>query len=77
MPQERCNTQWVRDNGLGVVHGSFRSIRPAVDEVSGRLAELQRNLRAINNRALFEVPEILARILLPRPVRAMAPEQGF
>jgi 1,2-diacylglycerol 3-beta-galactosyltransferase len=76
MPQERCNTQWVRDNGLGVVHG-FRSIRPAVDEVSGRLAELQRNLRAINNRALFEVPEILARILLPRPVRAMAPEQGF
>jgi UDP-N-acetylglucosamine:LPS N-acetylglucosamine transferase len=63
MPQERYNTLWVRDQGLGVVHGSFRTIRPAVDEVLARLPELQRNLRAIRNRAVFEVPEILAGIL--------------
>jgi UDP-N-acetylglucosamine:LPS N-acetylglucosamine transferase len=63
MPQERYNTQWVRDHGLGVVHGSFRSIRPAVDEVLARLPEFRRNLRAVRNRAVFEVPEILAGIL--------------
>jgi UDP-N-acetylglucosamine:LPS N-acetylglucosamine transferase len=63
MPQERYNTQWVRDNGLGVVHDSFRTIRPAVDEVLARLPQLRRNLRAINNRAVFEVPEVLARVL--------------
>ena len=63
MPQERYNAQWVRENGLGVVHDSFRTIRPAVDEVIRRLPELQRRLRAIDNRAVFEVPEILAWIL--------------
>jgi len=63
MPQERYNTQWVRDHGLGVVHGSFRSIRPAVDEVLSRLPELRRNLRAISNSAAFQVPEIIAAIL--------------
>ena len=63
MPQERYNTQWVRENGLGVVHGSFRSIRPAVDEVLTRLPELRQNLRAVSNRAAFEVPQILAEIL--------------
>jgi UDP-N-acetylglucosamine:LPS N-acetylglucosamine transferase len=63
MPQERYNAQWVRDNGLGVVHDSFRRLRPAVDEVIGRLPELKRNLRVISNRAVFEVPEILAELL--------------
>jgi UDP-N-acetylglucosamine:LPS N-acetylglucosamine transferase len=63
MPQERYNTQWVRDHGLGVVHGSFRTIRPAVEDVLARLPEFQRNLRAIRNRAVFEVAEILHGIL--------------
>jgi UDP-N-acetylglucosamine:LPS N-acetylglucosamine transferase len=63
MPQERYNTQWVRDNGLGVVHGSFRSLRPAVDEALSRLSEFRRSLGAIRNRAVFEVPEILEDIL--------------
>ena len=73
MPQERYNTQWVRDNGLGVVHDSFRRLRPAVDEVIGRLPELKRNLRVINNRAIFEVPEILARVLSSRAIRGAGP----
>jgi UDP-N-acetylglucosamine:LPS N-acetylglucosamine transferase len=63
MPQERYNTQWVRDNGFGIVHDSFRSIRPAVLELVGRLPEYRRNLRLCRNRAVFEVPEILAAIL--------------
>ncbi len=63
MPQERYNTQWVRDNGLGVVQGSFRTLRPAVKDVLARLPEFQRNLRAIRNRAVFEVVDVLAGIL--------------
>jgi UDP-N-acetylglucosamine:LPS N-acetylglucosamine transferase len=63
MPQERYNTQWVRDNGFGIVHPSFRSIRAAVLELVERLPEYRRNLRLCRNRAVFEVPEILAAIL--------------
>jgi UDP-N-acetylglucosamine:LPS N-acetylglucosamine transferase len=63
MPQERYNTQWVRDNGFGTVHDSFRDIRAVVVELVGRLHEYQRNLRLCSNRAVFEVPEILVRIL--------------
>jgi len=73
MPQERYNTQWVRDQGLGVVRASFRSIRPAVDEVLARLPELRRNLQAIRNRAVFEVPEFLADILARSRPRTAIP----
>jgi len=63
MPQERYNTQWVRDNGLGIVHDTFRTIRPAVVELIEKLPSYRRNLRLCANRAVFEVPEILARLL--------------
>jgi UDP-N-acetylglucosamine:LPS N-acetylglucosamine transferase len=63
MPQERYNTQWVRDNGFGIVQASFRSIRSGVGELVERLPEYQRNLRQCSNRAVFEVPGILERIL--------------
>ena len=37
MPQERYNTQWVEEIGVGLVLESFRDIRPAVRELSARL----------------------------------------
>jgi 1,2-diacylglycerol 3-beta-galactosyltransferase len=63
MPQERYNTDWVRENGVGVVHGSYRSIGQAVTQLLTRLDELRANVRRLDNRAVFEVPEILADIL--------------
>ena len=63
MPQERYNTDWVRDNGVGVVHVSYRSIGAAIDQLLGRLEELRANVRRLDNRAVFEVPEILADVL--------------
>jgi hypothetical protein len=63
MPQERYNAEWVRENGLGVVHGSFRTIDRAVAQLLNRLDAFQASVRQIDNRALFETPEILARIL--------------
>ena len=63
MPQERYNAEWVRENGLGVVHGSFRTIDRAVAQLLSGLDAFQASVRQIDNRALFETPEILARIL--------------
>jgi UDP-N-acetylglucosamine:LPS N-acetylglucosamine transferase len=63
MPQERYNTDWVRENGAGLVLKSFSAIGPAVTELMARLDDLRVNLRRIDNRAVFEVPQILARLL--------------
>ena len=64
MPQERYNTEWLTDNGLGVVHRSMRLLRPAVDTVLARLPELRANCARIDNRAVFELPAILEEVLL-------------
>lgn len=63
MPQERWNTEWVRSNGLGVVHRSFRTVRAAVQEIVRDLPTWQKNVKQLDNRAVFEVPQILARLL--------------
>jgi hypothetical protein len=63
MPQERYNTQWVQENGVGIVLDSFRSVDKAVADLTRRLDELRANIRRIPNRAVFEVPAILAGIL--------------
>ena len=68
MPQERWNTEWVKQHGLGVVLRSFRQVPAAVDELTRRLPEFQARVRKIDNRAVFEVPDILARILEGRVV---------
>jgi UDP-N-acetylglucosamine:LPS N-acetylglucosamine transferase len=63
MPQERYNTDWVRDHGLGMVLRSFRHVAPAVQELCGRLDEFRARVQQIRNRAVFEIPEILAHIM--------------
>jgi UDP-N-acetylglucosamine:LPS N-acetylglucosamine transferase len=63
LPQERFNAEWVRATGIGLVLGSARSIRPAVDEMIQRLPEFRERVRRIDNRAVFEVTDILAGLL--------------
>jgi Monogalactosyldiacylglycerol (MGDG) synthase len=63
MPQERYNTQWVEENGVGLVLESFRSVRPAVRELAARLGEFRARIAGIQNRAIFEIPQILEQIL--------------
>ena len=67
MPQERYNPRWVCAHGLGLVVDSVRQLRPAVDAMTRRLDEFQHSVRGMGNRAVFEVPEILARILATAP----------
>jgi hypothetical protein len=63
MPQERYNAEWVREQGVGLVLRSARSIRAGVDELLGRLPELRASVRRIDNCAVFELPGILADLL--------------
>lgn len=63
MPQERYNAQWVRENGFGIVHPSFRTIDAAVAQLLGRLEDYRARVRGYDNRALFEIPKILDRLL--------------
>lgn len=63
MPQERYNTQWVLENRIGIVNSSFRTVRSAVAEMTRRLDEFRANIGHIDNRAVFEIPDILANIL--------------
>ena len=67
LPQERYNTEWVREMGVGVVLKSFREINRGLDELldSANFSKFRANAAAIRNRAVFEIPDILDS-LLPR-----------
>jgi 1,2-diacylglycerol 3-beta-galactosyltransferase len=65
LPQERYNTEWVREKRVGIVLKSFGEIVTGVKELlePARLAEFRRNVGALNNQAVFEIPEIFAKLL--------------
>jgi len=63
MPQERYNTEWVEQNRAGLVLDSFKSIRAAVEALTARMSVYRAGVGRIHNRAIFEIPEILERIL--------------
>jgi glycosyl transferase family 28 len=65
LPQERYNTEWVKEKRVGIVLHHFTEIVEGVKQLSeaGTLEELRRNVASIENRAVFEIPEILARLL--------------
>jgi UDP-N-acetylglucosamine:LPS N-acetylglucosamine transferase len=63
MPQERYNAEWVRENHAGIVLDSFKSIRAGVAEITSRLPEFRASVAGIQNHAIFEIPEILDRLL--------------
>jgi len=63
MPQERYNTDWVREQGVGLVLPHFAALPDAVAGLRQQLPVLAERVRRLDNRALFEVPQILARIL--------------
>ena len=67
LPQERYNTEWVREKQVGVVLGSFGEIERVIAELlePARFAHFRENAAAVRNRAVFEIPEILEKILAP------------
>lgn len=67
MPQERYNTDWVAERRVGIVLGSYTTIGAGVEEIVARLPEFRANVARIRNRAIFEIPDILDRIMNPWP----------
>jgi 1,2-diacylglycerol 3-beta-galactosyltransferase len=69
MPQERYNTEWVKEKRVGIVLRNFTEIVPGVKQLlePGTLAEFRANAEGLNNRAIFEIPEIFAKLLGERP----------
>ncbi|MGB6353926.1 MAG: hypothetical protein WBF21_08115 [Steroidobacteraceae bacterium] len=80
MPQERYNTEWVEENQAGLVLDSFKGIHTAVAALTAQMDTYRAGVGRIHNRAIFEIPQILERIMqadLPRqwgrPVRSRLP----
>jgi UDP-N-acetylglucosamine:LPS N-acetylglucosamine transferase len=67
LPQERYNTEWVLERGAGVVLRNFREIDDAVKKLLSRLDEYRTQVSKIENRAVFEIPDILNGILERAP----------
>ena len=65
MPQERPNTEWVEERQLGIVIRDFKQIADAVQTLltDGRLEQFRANAARLNNRAVYEIPAMLERIL--------------
>jgi hypothetical protein len=65
LPQERYNTEWVKEKGVGIVLHNFREIVSGVQQLMrpGKLAEFRCNTQRLHNRAVFEIPEIFAKLL--------------
>ncbi|MDE1949928.1 MAG: galactosyldiacylglycerol synthase, partial [Burkholderiales bacterium] len=66
MPQERYNTDWVREQGVGLVLPGFNTLADAVPKLIAQLPQLRERVHRLDNRAVFEVPELLARLLAAR-----------
>ena len=73
LPQERYNAEWVAEKRVGIVLHSFREVVGGVQQMlePATLADLRKNVDALNNRAIFEIPEILDKLL-----RESADRQG-
>jgi hypothetical protein len=65
LPQERYNTEWIREKEIGIVLKSFRDIDAGLKELLEPVnyARFRANAAAIKNRAVFEIPEILDSVM--------------
>ncbi len=66
LPQERYNADWVEEQGVGISLRNFKTeIAGAVARMldPGQRAEFVMHVQKQNNRAVFEIPQILEQIL--------------
>jgi 1,2-diacylglycerol 3-beta-galactosyltransferase len=65
LPQERYNAEWVAEKRVGIVLHNFREVVRGVQRMldPATLAEFRKNVAVLENRAIFEIPEILDKLL--------------
>ena len=75
LPQERYNADWVREHGVGIVLPNFRNVARAVAEMlePETYTRFRTATRRLHNRAVFEIPAMLERILEECGRRAREP----
>jgi UDP-N-acetylglucosamine:LPS N-acetylglucosamine transferase len=78
LPQERYNAEWVREKRVGIVLKSFKNVATGVKQMlePTTLAEFQRNVAQQETRAIFEIPEILAKLLSESNSQARPTREG-
>ncbi len=74
LPQERYNADWIRRSRVGLVVRDIREIARAVGRMiePEALAGYRANAAAVRNQAVFEIPEILERIMSAAAVEVQA-----
>lgn len=65
LPQERYNAEWVRENNFGLTVPDWKEVVWATAELiePQQFAARRRRIAALENRAVFEIPGALERIL--------------
>ena len=76
LPQERYNAQWIVEKQVGLVLRGFDKIDAAVVQLiePASLARYRANAASLQNRAVFEIPQILEKIF--ERSRGAAPAGG-
>jgi 1,2-diacylglycerol 3-beta-galactosyltransferase len=72
LPQERYNTDWVREQQVGLVVRNFSNVTSAVSELLENLPRFRQNTMSHTNQALFEIVRILTSIAGPQSSDALA-----
>ena len=65
LAQERYNVEWIQEQGVGLPVTSIKVLPQAISSIL-RPAEylaMRERIRALNNQAVFEVPDVLEKIL--------------
>ena len=65
LPQERYNAEWVSEQKLGIVLGSFRQVGAAVEKLlaPGTLDAMRQRAACFKNQAVFEIANILGELV--------------
>ena len=67
MPQERYNTHWLEEQGLGMVLPGFAGVAPAVRALCDHMPAYRARVALLRNRAVFELPDVMAKLVQPAP----------
>src|SRR5271156_3597498 len=79
LPQERYNTEWVREKRVGIVLHNFSEIVQGVKDLlaPATMTEFQKNVASLDNQAIFEIPEIIAGLLGEKTSAVATAGQGL
>lgn len=63
LPQERYNAEWVEERGVGIVISNYSELTAATERMLSDLPAFRARVEAVDNQAVFEIPDILEQIL--------------